>query len=135
MSLLDATSGEGLAERTVLDAPIRAVAWHPAGQRIAVGATDGTAALLATETLAVEERFEVLGPVSVVRFAPDGASLAAGTGAGFVYLLPASLAAAGTRTPIGRGEVVATAWSPDGQYVASGGLGRSPSARTAPRWW
>jgi WD40 repeat protein len=131
VSVVDAATGAVLLERTVLEVPIRAVAWHPAGHRIAVGATDGTVALLAADTLATVEVTTVLGPVSVVRFGPDGVSVAVGTGAGVVHLLPASLAAAGVRAPVGLGEVVATAWSPDGQLLASGGIDGVVAVRRA----
>ncbi len=131
VSVVDAVTGAVLVERTVLDVPVHAIAWHPTEQRIAIGAIDGTVALLAAETLSTVERLDVLGPVSVLRFGPDGASLAAGTGAGVVQLLPASLAAAGIRAQVGRGGVVTTAWSPDGQFLASGGIDGVVTVRDA----
>lgn len=122
VSLMDAASGEVLLERSVSDVAVHSVAWHPSGERIVVGDADGVVSSLAADTLEVRERQTVLGPAGVVRVGTEGRTVAVGTAAGHVHLRPAPLDVPGLRVPIGQSDVLTAVWSPDGRYLASGGV-------------
>ena len=120
VAVVDAATGEVLAQEAVHEGEVLAVSWHPDGTRLVSGGSDMTVAVLATESLSELDRFDVEGPVSVVRFGPTG-KLAVGTRGGSVYTMADIAATKRTRVPIGRGEVVSLALSPDERLVATAG--------------
>lgn len=121
VAVVDAAIGEVLAQEAVHEGDALAVSWQPDGTRVVSGGSDATVAVLAPDSLAELDRFDVDGPVSVLRFGPVGTRLAVGTRGGSVHLVTELAAASSTRVPIGRGEVSALAVSPDERLVATAG--------------
>lgn len=97
---------------------IQAVAFSPAGDRLAVG-QKGEVQLLDTTTWELAAKIPFKGTIKSLAYAPNGGLLAIG-GYQTVVLWDTAAASVARALPGHRGFVTSLAWSPDGQKILTG---------------
>lgn len=111
------------------------IAYSPSGDRLALGRTNGTIAILSSPGLELLARLEGhLDKVTDVAFSPDGKRLASASNDGTVRLWEPEwqmqlLVLRGHSIYVSR-----VGWSADGQHLASGGGDNTPDACTVRVW-
>ena len=127
--------------------PVRSIAWHPDGQRLASGSWDGSVRLWSSDGVPTHLLSGHSGPVYQVAWRPDGERLASGSADGSIRLWnPDGSEHSVLDTPrkvvdcAGR-RVFCIDWSPDGKLLAGAGgdmrppTENGPLADTAVRIW
>ena len=102
--------------------PVRGLAWHPRGSRLAAAYGDGAVRVWDPTTGALLQTL-VAGrdPAAAVAYAPDGSALAAGALDGSVRLWDGETGAPRPSPAGSPRSVLAVAFSPDGARLATGG--------------
>ena len=97
---------------------VYALAFDPAGRRMAMGSFDGSLLVVNADTLEPEYQLALGDGVQSVAFSPSGEVLAAGTTAGEVLLFDAATGdSIGDRLPEQRDWVNSLAFAPDGDKL------------------
>ena len=121
VSIRSAIDGKSISHYSGHTSAVSTLSWSPNGEFIASGDKTGQVQIWQINTLQLQTTYTAQGPISAVAFSPDGETLLATDKTGHAFLWSqATQKLLTTYTGHSPQQITTCAWSPNGEYVATG---------------